>query len=233
LEHVFETIVKAESVADELELDIEKAQHALSMLLAGADDIDSARTDKIEQKLDEAYTMLQNGRGDYSCKEEVLARLREIWKEIDTLQDGAEWPKTEKELNDALESVAITQERYGNDKTLEVITQLKQQALTVIQRQDVKLAKELIDHISSLDFMMVKEDIGLWVSFLKGFDDDFDTHDWKNRSAARRLIDEGKQSLATNPSKSKLQDIVRQLFSLLPEKEQPIVGSVDDKLLRK
>ena len=233
IEHVFETIIKTGSDADDLENDIEKAQHTLSMIVAGSDGLDKEKADELERKLNDTYNLLQNGREDYSCKDQVLARLREIWKEIDKLQDASEWPKADQELGEALECVSTTQERYGNDKTAEVIAQFRQQAKAIIKDKNVKLAKELIDQINSLDFMMVKEDIGLWVSLLKGFDDNFDIHEWKNRAAARRLIDEGKHLLVTNPSKSKLQDIVRELYSLLPEKEQPIVGEIDDKLLRK
>lgn len=233
VEHVFESTIKKESNADELELDIDKAQHALTMLSAGDTGVDPSKIEKLEQRLEETYNQLQNGRGDYSSKEEVMSRIREIWKEIDKLQEECEWPTAEQELNEALERISITQERYGNEKTAEVIVQFKQHSQTIFKDQNVKQAKELIDQIYSLDFLMVSEDMGLWVSLLKGFDDNFDMHEWKNRNAARRLIDEGKQLLVTSPSKSKLQDIVRELYSLLPEKEQPIAGEIDDKLLRK
>lgn len=235
LEHVFETIIKktADADADELEKDIEKAQQALAMLIAGTEGIDAEKSEKLDQQLDEVYDMLQNGRGDSSSRCKVLARLREIWKEIDKLKDESEWPTTEQELNEALERVSVTQERYGNEKTAEIMVQLKQQAQLIIKRQDIKLAKELIDQIYSFDFSLVQDRIEMWMSILKGFDDNFEMHDWKNKTAARRLIDEGKHLLHTNPSKSKLQDIVRELYSLLPEKEQPITGEIDDKLLRK
>ncbi|MFZ4856115.1 MAG: Hsp70 family protein [Desulfuromonadaceae bacterium] len=237
VEHVFETITKktADADADGLELDIEKAQQALAIIVAGTEGIDTSKSDKLESQLDETYEMLQNGRGDSTSRGRVLARLREIWKEIDKLQEESEWPNTEQELEEALEHVCIAQERSeaGNDKTAEVISQFKQQAKTIIERKDIKLAKELIDQIYSLSFMLKEGEIGFWVSMLKGFDDNFDMHEWKNRTSARRLIDDGKQMLVTSPSKSRLQDIIRELYSLLPEKEQPIAGELDDKLLRK
>jgi len=233
VEHVFEGITKNEPKADELERDIDKAKHTLSMLLAGVENIDASRADKLEQQLDEVSNRLQQGRADYARKMEILARLREIWREIDKLQEDSEWPNTEQELCESLNRISTTQERYGNDETAKIVVQFRQHAQAIIKDKDIKLAKELIEQVYSLEYMMLKDNIGLWVSWLKGFDDNFDVHEWKNKSAARRLIDEGKQILMNNPSKSKIESIVRQLFGLLPEKEKPITGGVDDRLLKK
>jgi molecular chaperone DnaK len=232
VEHVFDGITKIEPKADELERDIDKAKHTLSMLLAGVENIDASRADKLEQQLDAVSTRLQHGRADYARKSEILARLREIWKQIDKLQEDSEWPNTEQELNESLNRISTTQERYGNEETAKMIIQFRQHAQNIIKDRDIKLAKELIDQVYALDFMMLKDQMGLWVSWLKGYDDNFDVHEWKNKSAARRLIDEGKQILITNPSKAKIESIVRQLFGLLPEKEKPIIGGGDDRLLK-
>ena len=151
VEHVFESITKEESDADDLELDIEKAQSTLAMIVASTEDIDTAKADNLERQLDDTYEIFQNGRGDSSCRDKILARLREIWQGIDRLQEENEWPKTELALDKALKEVSVSQERYGNEKTAEAIIQFKQQAQIIIKRQDIKLAKDLIEKINSLE----------------------------------------------------------------------------------
>ena len=54
---------------------------------------------------------------------------------------------------------------------------------------------------------------------------------WKNPAHARELIDEAKKIISANPSKAKLEEIVRELFSLIPEKEKAFISENDDSTL--
>ena len=60
--------------------------------------------------------------------------------------------------------------------------------------------------------------------YLKNFNDEFDTLDWKDRNRARMTLDRGLQMAANNPTKEGLRLIVIELFKLLPETDKPIVG---------
>jgi hypothetical protein len=62
---------------------------------------------------------------------------------------------------------------------------------------------------------------------IKGFDDEFSTHDWSNSTQARTLINQAKQIIAQNPTKSALRPIVIKLYDLLPDVETG--GPITDK----
>jgi hypothetical protein len=128
--------------------------------------------------------------------------------------------------------VGDTHQRYGNEKSARVLEQYQQQAQAAIAQQDVRLAKELTSQIRSLDFELVSQDIGLWISYIKKFDEQFEQYGWKDKAAARHLIDEAKQIIVTAPSKSKLQQMVKQLSGLLPETHRPLIDAIDRELLR-
>jgi len=98
------------------------------------------------------------------------------------------------------------------------------------------MAKDLTEQIAAIDFALVDQGAGvaLEISYIKGFDDNFDIHEWKNRSQARQLINEAKGIINANrATKDNLRPIVVQLFELLPKAQQGISGQTDDDVLVK
>ena len=72
----------------------------------------------------------------------------------------------------------------------------------------------------------------MWISYIKGFDDEFDTHEWKNKSQARQLVNDAKGIINANrATKENLRPIVVQLFELLPSAQQPLTDKPDDDIL--
>ena len=55
----------------------------------------------------------------------------------------------------------------------------------------------MIQQIEKFNFAIIEKGVGaaLEISLIKGFDDNFDMHDWKNRSQARQLINNAKSML--------------------------------------
>jgi hypothetical protein len=59
--------------------------------------------------------------------------------------------------------------------------------------------------------------VAMEISMIKGFDDNFDMHDWKDEGQARNLINQAKGIInANNATKENLRPIVGQLYRLLP-----------------
>ena len=68
---------------------------------------------------------------------------------------------------------------------------------------------------------------------IKGFDDNFEMHDWKDRNQARSLINEAKAIINSNrPTKDNLRPIVSKLYGLLPNVQEGI-GPIDKDILAK
>ncbi|MBK9544232.1 MAG: Hsp70 family protein [Bacteroidetes bacterium] len=233
-EHKLESsIQKGDYNADEMESEIEKSKKMLSILEDESSTIDLAEAKQLRTELNELKEILDNGRTDYNTKTKVMERLRLALKDLDNLEVEGEFPKAEEELNTALEDLKITNQRYGNNQTVKALEQFQILANDAIKNKNLRAAKELASQISSFDFAIVDQASGVAmdISFIKGFDDNFDSHNWKNKSQARQLITQAKQIIATNPTRQKLRPIIQDLFKLLPEPERPKLSEKDDEFL--
>ena len=155
---------------------------------------------------------------------------------MDELESAGEWPKVMHELKDALEHLEKTNEQFGNEKAEQIVHQLNDQVRSVIEKQNLKMAKDLTKQIAAIDFALVDQGAGvaLEISYIKGFDDEFEMCEWKNRSEARQLINDAKTIINANrATKQDLRPIVGQLFGLLPQAQQGIGGQADDDILVK
>lgn len=218
--------------ADWLESEIRKAKQTLNLIKEEGAYSDTAALDKLGTELGEIDKRFNQGKGDYDRKKEILENLRRSLLKLDDIQDASEWPKTEEELKDVYYRLEKTNKELGNDKTTAVVDQLKEQIPEVIKEKNVKVAREMIDNMRHLDFMLIDEGLGaqMEISLLRQFNEDFDSHDWSDPNKAKMLINQGLQMAANNPSKQKLRPLVIELYKLLPDVKQPILTG-DDTVL--
>jgi molecular chaperone DnaK len=222
--------------AEKLEQDIKRSRHALDLLINETDAADMNAVNDLKDQLDEIDDLLEQGREDSDRKNEVARRIGEVIKETDKLSDQVQWPKAEQELNDALAQVARSQQLCGDDQTAQAFAQMQEQAAEIKRKSDVNGARLLTSELWSLDYHMVKEQIGYWAGFIMYYDKNIDVCEWKapasrSKQEARALINEGKEILATKPSRQRVEEIVRALFDLLARKDDPISG-VDNRVLK-
>lgn len=210
---------------EELRSEIRKAHHALNML-------HGPHAVELGSQLDALMENLDAGQNDYDTKMRVFENLRSALKEIDKLEEEGEWPASEAALGDELKRLKAVDEQYGNSETAGAVAQLEAAIPSVLREQNVKLANELVQQMGTLSFSLIRNEAGLWISYVKSFDDDFDSQDWTNQAQARRLIDEAKSIIATSPSREKIEAKVLALFELLPDKSMPL-GAADSDLLVK
>jgi molecular chaperone DnaK len=228
-----ERTLQSEYDATEMFHEIGTSKKILAKLQDESSSIDGENANKIKKELDELHDILDNGKSDYNAKTKVMERLRLVLKDIDKMEMETEFPKAEEELNSALEDLKVTNQRYGNSQTSKALDQFQILANDAIKNKDVRAAKELASQIRSFDFAVTDQGAGvaMEISIIKQFDDDFDEHNWKNRSQARQLINQAKQLIASNPTKQKLRPFVSDLFKLLPDSERPITSDNDDEFL--
>ena len=207
----------------ELEVMINKAKQKLRANKNNYSSLEPSKVDKMESELNRISRLLKDGKEETDTKVTVLDNIREISIELDRLEENAEWPQVESELKECLNSLRQNQQQYGNEETDAVVQELEANAQNVIDDQNPKRAKDLIDQIRSLDFKLMGQDIGFWVAMVKNFDDHFDMHDWKDRHQAENLINQAKQVISTQPSLEKIRNIVLRLFELLPNTQQPAI----------
>jgi|AntRauTorckE6833_2_1112554.scaffolds.fasta_scaffold05428_2 molecular chaperone DnaK len=218
-----EKIETTEPEVEELEIMINKAKQKLSANKNNYSSLNSDKVQKLESELERVSQLLKDGKEDTDTKVTVLENIREISIELQKLEEKAEWPQVENELKECLKSLKENKRQYGNEETQKAVNDLEQKANEVIRNQKTKRAEDLIEQIRSLDFQLMGQDIGFWVALIKNFDDEFDMHDWDDPNAAKNLINQAKQNIATQPSLEKIRKIVIELFGLLPNAEKPAI----------
>ncbi|MDP2414818.1 Hsp70 family protein [Daejeonella sp.] len=225
--------------ADWLETEIAKAKQSLNIIKNEGGTTSKDELTKINSEVAELEKLLEQGRSDYDRKKQVLDNLRRSLRKIDDLQDAAEFPKTEEELKNSFYRLEETFKKVEgrvegiNDEGVKAaIAQFKEQIPQVIKEKNVKVAKELIDQMRALDFMLVDAAMGaqMEIQILKEFNDEFDLNEWSDRSKAKMLIQQGLSIAATTPTKQRLRPIVMELYKLLPKSDKPIFAG-DDSVL--
>ncbi len=181
----------------------------------------SIDSEHAEEKIKQLQELFDNGKGNPNTRLQVKEKLREVMIELESEQSKNEFPKTEAELEDALEYTRTVNTRYGDNRTASALSQLEEQARIIIKNENTKAAQDLISQLYSLAFSINFQQLGYLIGSVKYWDDNFDSTAWTNRSKATQLMNEAKQNIVTNPSKTKLQQIVGELFSLLPDGTPP------------
>lgn len=188
---------------------------------------------KIEKEISNLDLKLENRRSETDSLIEIREELRKAFIHLEKMELAGRWPKVEADLDSAMEHLLVTDQRYGHEKTQELVGEYQRKVRAAKREQNIKVAQQLIGEIGALSFDLVREDIGLWISYIKHFDQVFETLEWKDRREAKRLLNDAKALIASNPSKSKLEEAVTSLFALLPRERQESVRKLSDEVLRK
>ena len=215
-----------------LEKELKESNRLLENLMEEYPELDLMRVEDIRNGLNELETQLERDGSDADTRDEIFNRMREYLKEIDQLESTGEWPKVMQELTNAVESLESTDEQFGDDDSAQLVKQVNDQVKTVIEKQDLKMAKGLIQQIDRIGWAILNEGAGVAVEIntIKGFDDNFDIHEWRDRSKARQLINEAKGIISSNqPTKENLRPIMIELFQLLPMAPQQPGGGPSGK----
>mgnify|MGYP005854064141 CR=1 FL=1 len=206
--------------------EIRKAKGAVSELKRDGEHSDDAKLRKVESDLYRIEKLFENNKNDVDCKQEVLTNLRKILKTIDELNEATEWPKLESELKEEYYRLEKANKELGNEKTTQVVKQIKNQLEEVIKLKDVKLGNVLLDEINSFFFQMTF--IYQLIGFIRQHNQNFGSYRWRDPKKARTLINQGLQKISEGPDVDELHPIVISLIDLLPEENRP---SDDDSVL--
>ena len=227
VEDVLEKSKRSAVTKNFLKKELKKAQSNLEKLEDEYTDLDAIKVEEIRTGLNELIDSLEKGGSSADTREEILNNMREYCNEIEVLESTGEWPKVMQDLTKAIEGLEMSIEEYGGEKATQLLKQINAQVKTVIDAQDVKMAKRLTQQIDSISFAVVDQGAGvaMEISLIKGFDDNFDMHDWKDEGQARNLINQAKGIInANNATKEILRPIVGQLYQLLPMAPGPDGG---------
>ena len=177
-------------------------------------------TTDVERELAQVKDEAKNS----SEKKMVLQHLKEVLRKIEDLDEGTEWQRVESELREEFERLEKAQEKLGNDKSRQIVENLRSQVDQVIRSKNVKVGHELLEQINTLFFQltMMYQCIGL----IDDYNKTFSSHPWKDASRARQLINRGLEIINNNPSTEALLPIARGILNLLPDEEAANAGGL-------
>jgi molecular chaperone DnaK len=175
--------------------------------------------------ISEQEKMFKNNPDDVDNKMQVLSNLRKSLKVVDKLNDEKEWPDLEAQLKEEFYRLEKANSELGNERTTQVVHQLKGQLNEVIKVKDVKLGNVVLEEISTLfvHLTLVYQLIG----FLERHNENFNSYQWKDRGRARTLINQGLQKIGEQPDAHVLHPIVISIIDLLEDQDKDDEGILE------
>lgn len=190
-----------------------------------SDNLDENKRNEIKNDLERVEKIFESNKTE-SGRLEARSELQKVAKTIDKLEDDAEWPKLEEELKEEFYRLEKANKDLGNDRSTQVVNQLRNQLEEVLKTQDIKLGKALAEEIHSVFFQMTL--VYQLINFIRQHNQYFGSYNWKDSHRARQLLNDGLQQIGENPTTEDLHPIVVDLINLLPTDERP---SGDDSVL--
>jgi hypothetical protein len=209
--------------------DVEQAREVAEKLESSEQSTDVS---EFKNQLNEVERLLNNRGKDAGVKDEARQKLQRTFIALEKIESTNMWPELESKLDSAMEYLLVNDERYGNEKSQQLVADYQKRVRHAKSEKNYNAGKQLLDEINAFSFALIGQDIGLWMSWIKDYDQDFETTEWTDRREARRVLNDAKTMIATNPSKSKVEEAVRKLWSLMPKEKREAAQRASDDILR-
>lgn len=187
-----------------------EAQRSIEQLENAGVDVDS-----LQSALDSVKEESENS----SEKKAVLQHLKEVLRKIEDKDDETEWDRIEAELRKEFERLEKAQNDLGNEKTAQIVEQLRKQTDQAIRAKDVKVGKDTLEQINSLFIHLTL--LYQCMGFIEHYNRIFASINWNDSSRARQLLNKGLDAIKNSPSVDTLHPIVCSLIDLMPSDVRP------------
>lgn len=155
----------------------------------------------------------------------ALSNLKELLRKIDDLDSSTEWSRDADTLRSMMRSLEEWQEDRGDSNSAAQIDEFRRQMQSVISLQDVNLAHELRDKMTS--FFFENNEVLVFVNFLVHCYNDFSSIRWTDPARARQAVDNAMRLIQNNASLGEILEVGKQVLFLMPPDERPSgVGSL-------
>ena len=168
-------------------------------------------------ELQEELAAIRTDNENTTEKKEVLNHLRELLRKIEKLDAGTEWQRVEKELREEFDKLEKAQSDLGNEKSAQLVNQLRTQTDNAIRTKNVQVGREVLEQVNSLFFQLTM--IYQCMGIIRYCNDRFASMHWKDSSRARQLVNRGMEQINNNPTTEGLRQIAAELLSLIPASE--------------
>ena len=155
-------------------------------------------------------------------KKAVLQHLKEVFRKIEDEDAGTEWERLEKEIREEFERLDKADRELGNDKSHQIVSQLRNQTDQVIRSKNVLMGRDVLEQITHIFFQltMIYQCMGL----IRECNNNFGRFRWKDANRARQLVNQGMTAMTNQPTVEQLQPIAAQLIELMPREDAENAG---------
>ena len=192
---------------------IRDAQHDINRLAESGMNTESLQT--------ELNTVVDENKNSQE-KKAVLQHLKVVLRKIEDEDARTEWERLEKEIREEFERLEKADRELGNEKSHQLVTQLRSQTDQIIRSKNVLMGRDILDQITHIYFQltMIYQCMGL----IRDCNKNFGRFRWKDASRARQLVNQGMAAMANQPTVEQLQPIAAQLIDLMPEEDADNAG---------
>lgn len=166
-------------------------------------------------ELQEELAAIRTDNENTTEKKEVLNHLRELLRKIEKLDAGTEWERVEKELREEFDKLEKAQEDLGNERSAQLVDQLRTQTDNAIRSKNVQVGREVLELVTRLFFELTI--LFQCMGFIRYCNERFASLLWKDSSRARQLVNRGMEQINNNPTTEGLRPIAAELLELLPK----------------
>lgn len=183
-----------------------------------------ADADISDANIQEEFNRVKEEAKNSSEKKAVLQHLKEVLRKIESLDESTEWQRLEAELREEFGNLEEAQKDLGNEKTAQLVNQLRSQTDQVIRTKNVSMGYEILDQIDSLfvHLTMVYQCMGI----ISRCQENFRTIRWKDSARASQLLKCGLEEINNQPTEEKLRPIACALIDLMPDDEAANAGNL-------
>lgn len=212
VEKVLDTSKKQsiEDAVKRIDKELIEAQRSINQLENAGVDVDS-----LQSALDSVKEESENS----SEKKAVLQHLKEVLRKIEDKDDETEWDRVETELREEFDRLEKAQNDLGNEKTAQIVEQLRSQTDQAIRSKDVKVGRNTLEQINSLFIHLTL--LYQCMGFIEHYNRNFASVKWNDVSRARQLLNKGLETMNNNPSVDTLHPIVCAIIDLMPADQKP------------
>ena len=212
VEKVLDTSKKQsiEDAVKRIDKELIEAQRSINQLENAGVDVDS-----LQSALDSVKEESENS----SEKKAVLQHLKEVLRKIEDKDDETEWDRVETELREEFDRLEKAQNDLGNEKTAQIVEQLRSQTDQAIRSKDVKVGRNTLEQINSLFIHLTL--LYQCMGFIEHYNRNFASVKWSDVSRARQLLNKGLETMNNNPSVDTLHPIVCAIIDLMPADQKP------------
>lgn len=155
-------------------------------------------------------------------KKAVLQHLKEVLRKIEDEDAGTEWERLEKEIREEFERLEKADRELGNDKSHQLVSQLRNQTDQVIRSKNVLMGRDVLEQITTVFFQltMIYQCMGL----IRDCSNNFGRFRWKDANRARQACESRYGSNGKSTNSGAIATYCNQLVGLMSREDAENAG---------